>query len=133
MREIFIDCCILLAILLLSSTVFVVADSHLLSNLKPSDLIVFRPGPVQPLGLQNVDPSSARAIAATNEPLGPYRNWELPNLGHRASRAAELSQDEPAGLSRSLLNFSASTPELLASVGNATANITIINGTMVWP
>lgn len=116
--------CIFLAIVLLF-----VAGSH---AVKPSDLITFRSAPVEKLGLQNVDPSSARAIAATNEPLVRFKPWELPNLGHYASWKAELSQDEPAGIPKNLMNFSNTTPEIPASVGNATENITMINDTLVF-
>jgi hypothetical protein len=125
MRSGYVDLCIFLAIVLL----FVAGVSH---GVTPSDLITFRPAPIEKLCLQDVDPSSARAIAATNEPLVRFKPWELPNLGHYASWKAELSQDEPAGIPKNLMNFSNTTPEIPASVGNATENITMINDTLVF-
>lgn len=125
MRSGYVDICIFLAIVIL----FVAGVSHAVT---PSDLITFRPAPVEKLGLQNVDPSSARAIAATNEPLVKFTPWELPNLGHYASWKAELEQSEPVGPTKSLMNFSTTTPGIPASVGNATGNITMINDTLVF-
>jgi len=125
MRPIFVDLCIFLAIVLL----FVAGISH---AVKPSDLITFRPGPAEKLSLQNVDPSSINAIADMNEPLSMFRMWELPNIGHYASWAQKTDQTGLTDQPNSLLNFTNTIPDLPASVGNSSGNVTLINDTFVW-
>jgi hypothetical protein len=111
----------------------------------PLDLI--RPGAERKLvALSGTDPSSAKEIAALNEPLGPYEEWNLPNIGHYASWAVYDVQ----GINNSSINqddlmvrvgleaFANSIPPLPASVGDPNApttdvsGATTINGVMVW-
>lgn len=116
-----------ICILMVSIFLFVTLDG---SATRPSDLIKFRSSPVEPLNLNNVDPSSARAIAGINEPLTAFVPWELPNLGHRASWRADVFQEkeEMTGVPVALVNFTEMVTDLPASVGNTT----MINDTMVW-
>ena len=59
----------------------------------PSDMITHQPG-VAVIDLQSVSPLSAKAIAATNEPLGPYASIDLPKLGRFDQVANEIDQAE---------------------------------------
>jgi hypothetical protein len=56
-------------------------------------MITHQPG-VAVIDLQSVSPLSAKAIAATNEPLGPYASIDLPKLGRFDQVANEIDQAE---------------------------------------
>ncbi len=105
-----------------------VAGSHAL----PSDLIQTGPHPAV-ISLSGATPASAKSIDALNQNLTGYKGWQLPNVGHYSTWAT-ATQDEPAGVPTSLLNFSSAIPKNLSdtSVGAANGNFTEINGTMVW-
>ncbi len=113
---------IIIALILLSS--LAVAE-------RPSDQIKYK-DPAKLISLQNVDPSSIKTIADTNEPLTMFRMWELPNIGHYASWAQRTDQTGLTDQPSSLLNFTNTIPELPASIGNSSGNITLINDTFVW-
>lgn len=116
--------------------IFCLVISVLISSLagavRPSDLIERRAEPVGLISLENVDPSSIKTIADTNEPLTMFRMWELPNIGHYASWAQRTDQTGLTDQPSSLLNFTNTIPELPASIGNSSGNITLINDTFVW-
>ncbi|NMC35380.1 MAG: hypothetical protein GYA36_23410 [Veillonellaceae bacterium] len=113
---------IIIALILLSS--LAVAE-------RPSDHIKYKE-PAKLISLQNVDPSSINAIADMNEPLSMFRMWELPNIGHYASWAQKTDQTGLTDQPNSLLNFTNTIPDLPASVGNSSGNVTLINDTFVW-
>jgi hypothetical protein len=94
----------------------------------PSDLIIRQDAP-QIISLQNVVPSSVKAIDGLNPELGLRKDWQIPNIGRYASWAVLVDQgDKPAGVPDKLLNFSDQVPEIPESIGNASGkNITIIN------
>jgi len=60
----------------------------------PSDEIRHVPPP-EVINLQHVDPTVPKLYAAQDGNLSMFRGWELPNLGHYASRATTVTQDEP--------------------------------------
>ncbi len=98
----------------------------------PSDLMTARFGHGL-INLHNVSPSSAKAIAHSNEALVPWQGGLIPNLGHYTSEAEKLVGEN--GIPQNLANFTTtSVPILPESIGNATnaTNVTEINGTMVW-
>lgn len=81
--------------------------SQVSTGVRPSDLIQIGPKPAM-IQLSGTTPQSAKAIAATNEPLGMFKLRELPNIGHYASWAVTYDQDleSPVGVPDKLLNFS---------------------------
>jgi hypothetical protein len=52
--------------------------------IRPSDVIQKQSVPVM-LDLTNTAPSSAKIIGDMNAPLGMFKMWELPNIGHYVS------------------------------------------------
>ncbi len=97
----------------------------------PSDLVTARFGPGL-INLHNVSPSSAKAIANSNEALVPWQGGPIPNLGHYTSEDEKLVGEN--GIPMNLTNYTASIPALPMSVGNArnATNVTEINGTLVY-
>lgn len=50
--------------------------------------------PPSTIDLQHVDPAVAKLYGAQDGNLGPFRGWELPNIGHYASWATTAIQSE---------------------------------------
>jgi hypothetical protein len=123
------------------------------SATRPSDLIETTPLP-STKSLSGTTTDSFNKIDATHEPLGLWKNFEVPNVGHYSSWAVptEQANDSYEGVPRSLLNFSNQIipRDLTNSVGqesnsseyfqlNGTIKNSIIgskpseiNGTFVW-
>jgi len=97
----------------------------------PSDQIKYKaPAPV--ISLQNVDPTSAWSIALSNAPLVKQPRWHMDDIGYMTSETQTVAQEAGAGITSALRNFTQSVPEIPASVGNTTENMTEINDTLVW-
>jgi len=117
MRTIFLACMMLATLM--------ICDAQL-----PSDLIVQQGAP-QVLDLQHVVPASAKAIDQLNANLTAWKDKDMADLGHYFSYKRDEAQEPSIGVPGGLLNFSGVLPaekELPANVGNATGNITVING-----
>ena len=97
----------------------------------PSDLITYQAPPTA-ISLQNVAYDSLMAISATNAELCPRRNWEIPTLGRYSSQAVAVEQSDNESIDAGLQKFAQGESKMPASIGNATGNITKINGTMIW-
>ncbi len=109
---------ILISLLLLAS--LAIADL-------PSDQIKYQDAP-KAISLQHVDPTSAWQIALSHPELVKEERKPMADLGYLSSEPQVVSQD----INSSLENFTQTIPELPASVGNVSENITEINGTLAW-
>lgn len=108
--------------------IFVVVALVAVSSAMPSDLIRTGPKPAL-LALSGTIPESAKAIDALNEPLGMFRAWDIPNIGHYASWAAVYDQDleAPAGVPEKLLNFTEMQVDLPENVSDSNSeNVEVI-------
>lgn len=102
-----------------------------LGQLPPSDMIMKQPAPAA-IDLRNVDPLSLSAIGGSMQHVGQRVNWEIANFGRYSSTAVKAVQSENESIDPTLQKFAQGEGGLPANVGNATGNITEINGTMVW-
>ena len=83
----------------------------------PSDMLTWH-GPNQVLSLSGVNPEAAKAIDATNEGLGNWVVWDIPNYGKLTTTAILADQDKeaPVGVPSKLLNFSDAIVNLPESI-----------------
>ncbi len=102
------------------------------SSALPSDLIQTGSHPAT-ISLSGVLPSSAKAIAATNENLTPWQDRFFADFGryHSGIRGQQVNA---SSLTPSQKEFSEAEPVNLTntSIGSANGNFTIINETLVW-
>lgn len=93
---------------------------------RPSDRI--QTGPYHSVvQLTGTTIESSYSVDAMNIPLGMFKNWEVPNIGHYVSWNIEVSQENSTGIPTSLTNFSQQQPSNLTHVGNLLANFTVLN------
>lgn len=109
--------------------VFIVAGSQAL----PSDHIQTGPKP-SVMALSGATPESAKAIDALNENLTAFQDGDLPDFGHHFSGLRQSVQSLNDSMTAVQAAFAEAQVKNLSetSIGNATGNITEINGTMAW-
>ncbi len=91
----------------------------------PSDLITHQPAPTA-ISLQNIAPSSAKAIDGLNPNLTKSQHWKMPDIGVFSSEPKTETQGRE-GVPSGLLNFSGAKAEIPANVGNVSKNATKLN------
>jgi hypothetical protein len=97
----------------------------------PSDLITHQNAPVA-IDLQHVSPNAARSIDNLNPELTAFQTRDMADLGHYSASTGEETQGSNETQTEAIKDFVGESVAPLVNVGNATDNITEINGTMVW-
>ncbi len=70
----------------------------------PSDLVQHQERP-HTIDLQAVSPTSAQAMAELNEPLMPFKAWEMPRLGKLVAHGVLIKQDGIEGAPSAIIDF----------------------------
>ena len=97
----------------------------------PSDFITHQNAPLA-IDLQHVSPNAARSIDNLNPELTAFQLVDMADLGHYSASTREETQESNETQTEAIKDFVGESIAPLVNVGNATDNITEINGTMVW-
>lgn len=109
-----------------------VAIAHsVVSAQLPSDFITYQNAP-SAIDLQHVSPNAARSIDNLNPELTTFQLVDMADLGHYSASTREETQESNETQTEAIKDFVGESIAPLVNVGNATDNITEINGTMVW-
>ena len=97
----------------------------------PSDFITHQNAPLA-IDLQHVSPNAAKSIDNLNPELITFQPRDMADLGHYSTATREEIQASNETQTEAIKAFVGERIAPLDNVGNATDNITEINGTLVW-